>query len=73
MKLWKSIDDQMDVAIDETNPRGQHSKKSVAESQKYIEYLGKVPLDRRPGRASAAADAAALAIAVIGGDIVTRS
>ena len=43
-KLWHEIDDQMDAAIDATNPaKDATTKKSVAELQKFIDLLGKVP------------------------------
>ncbi len=72
VKLWKSIDDQMDVAINATNPaKDGTSKKSVAELQKYIEYLGKVPPQStaRPSIGGCGMRQP-LAIAVIGGQIV---
>jgi hypothetical protein len=44
-KLWTEIDTQMDVAMDATNPskEGSSPKKSVAELQKFIDMLAKVP------------------------------
>jgi hypothetical protein len=43
-KLWTEIDTQMDAAIDATNPsKDGTSKKAVAELQKFIDMLGKVP------------------------------
>ena len=45
-KLWKSIDKQMDVAIDATNPgKGATADKATAELQKFLDLLAKVPAE----------------------------
>jgi hypothetical protein len=44
LKLWTEIDDQMDVAIDATNPaKGGTKEKSTKELQKWLDMLAKVP------------------------------